>query len=618
MTLEQLFIRVGSQYTGGSDMKRALKDTDRLKEGTERLNKALNALTVVGLSAATAGLAAFTGWDRALTELAGKAGLTRKEFSGLYRDASRAIANATGAERLLVLEGIQRAHSLGGTPEENKKLVELAGVLHSTGQAQMTDAVEAAQALANQKLGSAPDLLQKIYRASQIGAGNVADYFLAAKAVAGTASIAGVGVDEMLSAISVVSSSAKSLSIGEAQVNSFLKAMAGGKDSATAKSWTEITGQDWSVLENMIREDGGLAKVVRHISENVDQSQLSQIFSRIEATKFIAAAMANIDSLESNRVVVKGAVEFDPIGQQQDQAYLAFSNSLDRLRETIKSFFLRFGEPIAKVLKPVLDILTYLLNGITILDRNIGGLITKTGALITAILALRWAIIGARAGIIALKGVKDLIGKRSDDSKMDLGMIRSAITGAVAGSVVSSGGLKAWVLRLSRWIIPTALIAIMATPVGRVLGILAGLAGVLMFSFKDSERVRKIRSIQDDARARHFENGGTEEDAPPPGKSDLLDMRLEKHRVAAESTWIEVGKMFDEFFGSFRASMPDWLGRIWDGFVDMMKSILSIPETIATWLWAIFKDPMNTLSDLWKTIKIEKEAQISEISVICF
>ena len=61
----------------------------------------------------------------------------------------------------------------------------------------MTDAVEAAQALANQKLGSAPDLLQKIYRASQIGAGNVADYFLAAKAVAGTASIAGVGVDEM-------------------------------------------------------------------------------------------------------------------------------------------------------------------------------------------------------------------------------------------------------------------------------------------------------------------------------------------------------------------------------------------------------------------------------------
>ena len=128
MTLEQLFhpsripIYGGIRYEKSAKRYRSIEGRNRtIEQSFERFDRRRTFRGDRG----TGGI--YRMGSSFWTELAGKAGLTRKEFSGLYRDASRAIANATGAERLLVLEGIQRAHSLGGTPEENKKLVELAG-----------------------------------------------------------------------------------------------------------------------------------------------------------------------------------------------------------------------------------------------------------------------------------------------------------------------------------------------------------------------------------------------------------------------------------------------------------------------------------------------------------
>ena len=399
MLLRQLFIKISPKYEGDG-MRKADKEIDKVDDGVKKLNKTLNILTAAMSAAGLAGLHAFTGWDRALSSLAVKAGMTRKEFEKMYGSASGAIARATGANRLIIAEALQKTHSLGVTGDTAIDLAKLAAVLQREGAADMRTAMEASVALSKQKLGSPLQLLEQITKGAQIGSGDMPDYFQALKGIGGLGGNLQVSSAELVSAITVMSASAKSMREGETQVRSMLASVM-KPTSESQKLMESRTGKTTEDIQKIMAGENGLIKYLEMIRDNFDPKEFIKITGTQEGTLAMTALINDISTLTDNAQQIinsKGIVDAIDKDSGSD-----FSTAVDRFREAIKSFMQAYGKPLAQMLKPFIVATSALISGVLALNESMGGLLMWIPALITSLLGLRLALIGARrvGGFIA-------------------------------------------------------------------------------------------------------------------------------------------------------------------------------------------------------------------------
>ena len=566
MDLEQLVIRVSSQYTGGQGMRTARGDVNKLEQGTKSLNRALLAMGTAITAGVALSLNQFNKMDMALTEFAHKAGMVRKEFQGIYGDAARTIAIASGAQQIRVMEGLQRGASLQLTPEANKRLTGFAAVLDSANQARVVDVIEASVGLHKQGFGQTPEeIAQKTYLTSQIGAGDVTQYFRAAQGISSIGNLVGLQLDQMLAGLALISNST-SLPEAQTQMRAFLTQISNPTGSA-ANIFQERTGEDMTVLKDILRSEQGLGGVVRYLSENFSKDELLEIFDRRSA-RFIGSVLDNVDTLEINTAKIARAEQVDPIGRLRRDTEEAWSSSIQAFREARQEFWNRWGAVYAAILKPFLDFATGFLDIMFRVDDKLGGVISGLGALtagmaflLTAVRGLSW-ILGLDAAS-ALGGILDVAGRRNQDIGPDgrsqtgegLGAwVRSILTGLIAAMGAQFSSLKESIsaavktARITPWtklsvdyglrnFLMAATIgtagALLTTPLGLILTTLIGMSALLMFIYKDTEKIRKIREADAPRRA-HFARGGTEVDAPAPGLGDIRDANAAKRQAESD------------------------------------------------------------------------------------
>lgn len=383
MTLEQLFINLVPRYLNKGEGRQAKRDIGDIEQKTQRLNKTIVAAGAAWVAFATKGAQAAGLWDKTLTTLAGKAGTTRKEFNAMFGEASRAVAVATGANRMSIAAAMQQGFSLSGNARAVRQASKLAGVLESAGIARAGNVLEAAFSLEKAGMGSASSIIDKITKGAGIGAREVPAYFSALTAISSPSRNVGLNIDEQVAMISTLSSRVKALPEAETQVEAFLTGILKPADRVK-QFYQQRTGQDFSIFQEMVKTD--LSTALQHLFDNFESDEFAQITQERTAMNFLSNMQNGMaEFVDKMQQVTNAQGTVEAIAKDNAGTY---GVAVRTLKEAFEGFMDSFGRPVIAVLTKVFNGLTFVFDVITRLNNAMGGLIGIMANLIGGVVAL--------------------------------------------------------------------------------------------------------------------------------------------------------------------------------------------------------------------------------------
>lgn len=651
MDLEQMIIRVNSEYSGGPTMTKAKDDVDDLETGVASLNKALLAGAAAFGVFAVAGVRAFADLDFAFTKFSGRAGMQVAEFKSIFARASSEIATATGLKHSLVLQGLQEGLSQGGAmgmgSDEVIRLVREASKLEATGQTDMLSAVSSAITARQYGGGEAADWMEMIYAASQVGAGDVAAYGGVFKSVAPAASALKMHHSETLGALALLGGAAPSLSEGGTWLNAIFTSLT-KPTGPFRKAIKAKLGMDMEELRGLGAEEGGFAKILRMLIDNFTEAEISALTGRKEAFKGILALTKVEGQLENTQQGVRANAATGPIEKSWADGVETLAIIQQQFGRALDSFLVQYGAPAARMWRAAVETGTAMLKHLSALNVALGGLPAVIMNLVGVLLMLAPILIALRGALTAAKAVGGLVGRAraapavgavgADVGRKAPGAAaaegvrtfgpttilaaalapwRSAFAGimgatkmgwqgaagSVRGAPMAMPAGQGWQFRLAGVLqaVMKPLAFLTITPLGRMVTILAAVAGYTMHTAKNTDAVRKMRAeaARADSRSAHFADGGGESDAPAPGKTDVSRALTTQYGAAQAAAEGDLVARLREL----NTTINDWMAALHPLLAMEIFDLDDTAEGIGTFLHGIFNDPKGAAIRGWEYTK---------------
>ena len=272
-------------------------------------------------------LRGMTEFETAMSRFAARTGGDVGALAKEYGAAADRIAIETGVMGTAIVDGFQRAVSIGAVGQDAIDLLGQAAKAEAAGIASVGEAVEAATKATAAFGQPYVHSLNAVVRSSQLGVGTSEDFARAMKQVAPQAKLLGADLTATAAAIAAISQQSAGIAEGTTQMKAFLTAIikpSGEAEKALAKLGEAIgrPGYDSAALRERIAA-GGLFDVIREL-RSLDIGDLGKLGGS-EAIAFVASPTVNFENLTELRRQIAESLE-----SATEDAFKQGQNDLDR------------------------------------------------------------------------------------------------------------------------------------------------------------------------------------------------------------------------------------------------------------------------------------------------
>ena len=438
-----LLDRLVVELSANADL-RGIKNFDRAAEQlVDTLDRAGRVAQGIGAAASAAvaiAVAAFSGVEARLAEVAAKTGISMEVIRADYFDALRAIQRETGRGDAELYGALQRALSAGLEGDAAIDAVGAAARAAAARIGDISDQVSAATTLMGAFDVAAGTALDTVARAAQVGEGDTEDFASSLKGIGALGESVGLGLYDVAGGLAAISRSAKSVSEGETMFKAFIGALS-GKSRVGAELLKEFE-LSFEQLRK-IGEDQGLAAVVGTLKSAVgdDIEKLNRILGSSEALQFVL----NVDA--SQLAALTSDIERTAPGTISrafaEGAELSV-RKLEQFREGVRNVFEDIGQFIDPLAGWILDIGIKLTDAFAALPDGLKRA-TSYGTLLLAALLPLGTVVRVLAG---LRGTTALLSRSLARAAGEA----AAAGEGLAGTGKAAKGLKGRLAGLSRFL----------------------------------------------------------------------------------------------------------------------------------------------------------------------